>query len=329
MPVWAYIYVLNNHTKRLKNFVKGNNMKDYIYLDQELVNSTLAQIDNGLNTKMSATASSTETSNDESSTASKSNFEGGFPGVLKASIELSSAEKKSNGFTAGQSEMIDTILHDSAVDLMMEKLSDQLIENPANATNGNYIHALSSYRIYDFDLISKVTGSDYAPTFANLDSVKALRQVELDLARARLSTSKDKKAMLLLLDARKKELENQIYGSENETFNDIHQFTKMANALLPNTIFIRTESAAILGDKKNFRINSAQIQTIANLDRKIHIIGIVTGIQKETHADGEFEELKNQELNMIPGMMIDVLLASFDLLKENDRFIKPIAIFFE
>lgn len=304
-------------------------MKDYIYLDQEILNSTLAQIDNGLNTKISSTQTSAESSGEEDSQASNSKFVGGFPGVLQASLSLSSTEKKNSGFTAGQSEMIDTILHDSAVDLMLEKFSDKIIRQIDKSVTGDYVFLSENYRIYDFDLISKITDTDYAPTYANLDKTRQLKIVDLEIARVRANNPKNKATTLAKLHAEKLQLENDIAGVESSEFYNIHYFAKMVDVLLPNTIYFKAADSAILAEKNNFRINTAQIQTVSNLDRKIHVVGIVTSIQEKTHANGEFEMLKNQELNKIPIMMTDVLLSNFDLLQEGDRLIKPIAIFFE
>ncbi len=59
------------------------------------------------------------------------------------------------------------------------------------------------------------------------------------------------------------------------------------------------------------------------------LFGVVSAIKKETHPQGIYTQFRPNDLDQFSSIMFDILLSNFDMLHNNDKVIKPIAIYFE
>lgn len=309
-------------------------MKDYIYLDNEILNSSLAQYEKGLVNNISQ-GKNTELNDSLENTKTLSKGVDGILGI-GAKIVHDTVETNGQELTKGQSETIDYVLNDYAVDLLLQKVKDFSIfkDTVINAFEGDYINQSSKFKIYDFDLISKISASD------NLNFlVKELSQEEK-------KAIKDLRAQLKLIRSQKKgkltkgekeeihNLEKQIKSLEDTSqslkeFDTVHKGASFAAKIFGNSILIKSENALSICKREYFRLNQAQLSFLTESSRNITIFGVVTAIKEKTHSNGEFNELDSDELNKIPNMFHDIFLSNFDMLHDDDRIIKPIAIFFE
>ncbi|MBD9891099.1 DUF6414 family protein [Enterococcus faecalis] len=307
-------------------------MKDYIYLDNDFLNSSLAQYEQGLIRNISQGKTSENSQHNEKS----KNFSKGVDGILGIGAKLVHDAIESNGqeLTKGQSKTIDYVLNDYAVDLLIQKVKDYSIfkDTASSAFEGDFISQSSEFKIYDFDLISKISAPDNLDIFKSeltkgeKEEVNKLRN-QLRIIRAKGKLSPDQKEEIINLEA-------QIAAAENglnplQEFEMIYKGANFANQIFCGSLLIKTTNAISICKRNCFRLDQAQLSFLTESERKIVIFGVVTAIKEKTHSNGEFKEFEIDELNKVPNMFHDIFLSNFGMLHDNDRIIKPIAIFFE
>ena len=143
-------------------------MKEIIYLDTEIMNSMLAQLDEGI-----VNSFSLEQSNQESETEGQQSIRGkgaGFNGQVTAGTGALPGGKLSFGthigntgnestnesrtILEGEKDILNKAFHDYALDLLTNKLVEQefLVHGP-DFNEGDLFLGESSYRFYDFNLL--------------------------------------------------------------------------------------------------------------------------------------------------------------------------------
>lgn len=140
-------------------------LKDYIYLDRELLYSIVAQLEQGVITKSSYSTNSsksTTTNNSEDETLS-----GGVSliNVLKGSMSTKESTGTSSALTDGQSEVIDNELHDSLVDLLISKHKSIFKIDLDSSNTGEFVSFGSTFKPYDFDMLSLISEANLIPKF--------------------------------------------------------------------------------------------------------------------------------------------------------------------
>ncbi|MEO5301484.1 DUF6414 family protein [Enterococcus cecorum] len=132
-------------------------MKEYIYFDEDLINSTLAQLDKGLIKNISE---GDEQTNSQSESNSKdSNF--GLDGIFGVGVQLTQQISKFNSteYSATQNRMLEYALNDYSVDLIISKIAqtEKFVDDVTQAEEGKIIVFSGEFSIYDFDLIKQIT----------------------------------------------------------------------------------------------------------------------------------------------------------------------------
>ncbi|UTR04685.1 hypothetical protein MM326_11085 [Alkalihalobacillus sp. LMS6] len=150
-------------------------MKDIIYLDVELMNSMLAQLENGLKTSYSTE----DSKNHEQSTTANSGSEvssgvnarlslstGALPGGsahLGAKLGGKGTELNSEteSLTEGEKDILNKQFHDFALDNLLELLKEQdMLTDPEDASEGSLLISNERFRFYDFDLIKNANNPE-------------------------------------------------------------------------------------------------------------------------------------------------------------------------
>ncbi|QPB60530.1 DUF6414 family protein [Enterococcus faecalis] len=307
-------------------------MKDYIYLDNDLLNSTLAQFEEGLTTNISSGKHNEHTTTVENGKSVSK----GLDGILNVGAKLVHEAVEANGqeLTKGQAETIDYVLNDYAVDLLISKIENfnTYKTQPIDAVEGNFLNYETSFKIYDFDLIKKITNPDNLNIFK--EELSKNDAQELKELRNQLSIIRTKQSKLTQQQKKEiKELESQIQEAQNggalKGFKTIYEGTKFAEQIFENSILVKSSNAISICKRECFRLNQVQLSFLSETTRKIRVFGIINAIKEQTHSKGDFKELDTDELNKIPSMFHDLFLSNFNMLSDEDRIIKPIAIFFE
>lgn len=307
-------------------------MKDYIYLDEEFLNSVLAQYEEGLISSFSKESGSAGVRQESSETMT----EGGIDGIVSIGAKYIKGVKEQSGteLTESQSRTIDYVLKDYGVDILLDKLDDYEKKKNSiqDADEGDFVVLSSSFQIYDFNLIANISAQKNMSVFKKEPT--EINQSELKEIRNKLRVMRSKGKLTLEQKNEIVKLEKQIHIAENggfddKNFNIINKASSFANEIFDNDIIICGEKLLMICKRSNFRMNKAELSFLTESSRKIKIIGRVIAIQSTIHPTGDFNEIKENELNKIPSIFHDVFLSSFGMLKSNDRILRPIALFFE
>lgn len=305
-------------------------MKEYIYFDEDLINSTLAQLDKGLIKNISE---GDEQTNSQSEGNSKdTNF--GLDGILGVGVQLTGQISKFNSteYSATQNRMLEYALNDYSVDLIISKIAqtEKFIDNVMQSKEGNIIVFSGDFSIYDFDLIKQITDESIISLLVDDNySEKDLIKFEKQLRQNR---SKVKNTPQIAEEIQRLEEVISAIKSNKESkdaYNIINKASKFADSILGGSIFIKSDNSLSLCKRECFRLNQGQLALLAESKRKINILAIVTAVKDEIHPEGISENFEVNDMNSIPSLFTDIFLSNFNMISEGDRILTPMAIFFE
>lgn len=327
-------------------------MKEIIYLDTDIMNSLLAQLDHGI--VDSYTKEQSKQTNEDTSTQSTSggkagigaNFKastGAFPGGsfgFNGSLGSSDLESESSSkaFTEGQRDLLNKIFHDHALNILIEKLvENQLIKTnllSEELNEGDIINVNGEFDFYDFSLISVASNPDLWEEFLSWDDNETKFNLSEKEAE-RIYTKINNKQTLTKKETLHQEEALKIYQKSLENKNiinimkqlEVHSST--TDKLFNDLTFIKTEKLIGLLKKKFLRESTESLSFRGSNSRKATFIGRVIGV-KDSVVDGTSEfDFSPQQINKIPNVLLDILLGSFDIIEVGDTLISPIAIFYE
>lgn len=133
-------------------------MKEIIYLDTELMNSYLAQLDSGVQQKI-INSITDQSSHDEKKY--KSHETSGGLGISNTNVRYTrkSSETVSESIGKSGSTSEEVILHDAALELLITNLeSSNLISKTYE--DGEFVRETSDFEINDFKLLKNVSSED-------------------------------------------------------------------------------------------------------------------------------------------------------------------------
>jgi hypothetical protein len=316
-------------------------MKEIIYLDTEIMNSMLAQLDEGI-----VNSFTLEQSNQESETEGQQTIRGKsaglsgslnvnsgfFPGgglSLGASLGDSGNESTSEARTIleGQKDILNKAFHDYALELLTKRLvEDKLLVDGPDFKEGDLFIGESSYRFYDFNLLKKAI--DY-----NFIKDALLSEIdELDYEEAKKNISKKNitgKERTQMEKAQKIMATHKEVRSILKVFKQLNSLSVFASNLLEDLSVIKTINTIGLLKRKYLRESPESLSFRTDKSRKIKFLIRVIG-KKEIVYDGfNIPQFQEEELDMIPNIMLDIILGSFKIIQKGDFIVTPIAIYYE
>lgn len=267
------------------------NTKDYIYLDEDLLNSNLAQLEKGLLVKESSESGSESSDSISSSSTTHTGLDGIFGFGAKLTSEI--AEGDNSIETEFIRNAAEHVLSDYAVDLLIEECqANHLLYSFNKATEGKFVAYASDFQIYDFEYLSSLTNPDIISSVLELsksNAEQALKTIEI-----------------------------------------FHLFSKFASILCSDSVLLKVKGGISICKRGKLRLTPAQISFDNETHRKIKILGIISTIKEETHPAGNFTPFNDiSNLDKISSMFFDITFSNFKILNKGDKIIKPIAIYFE
>lgn len=130
-------------------------------------------------------------------------------------------------------------------------------------------------------------------------------------------------------------LSNPIFKSmadeDDDDDNSIEKAAQSFNLMFPDTSLISLSGAAVFAENKNFRMSPAQRLMLPKRNSKITVLGIVEEnlSSSDINIDEDYDEESESNISDFGSQIPMSGLGHFNLIKENDRLIKPIAIYFE
>lgn len=282
--------------------MSAKSIKEYIYLDNLEVNSILAQFEDGIPKVIEEIKQSTETNTEGTSGKMSTGAKGGFNLGAKGEMSLSSELGTNNSDTNSEmyQEAISTVYHDYAVNIMTKELDKaKLLKTTTKQEEGTFVQLTSTFNI--IDPIS-------------------------------ISSRLDDNAVSFMLSQDEDSDKDSINDARNG-FNVIMQFGELLNKFFPDSMLVSTKNALTIAEKNNFRMNESQIKSLVLANRKITVLGKIESIVHEDDLD--INQITNK-MAKYPAMFTTLMprfsfftLSMLDLIKKEDRLIKPIAIYFE
>ena len=132
-------------------------MKEIIFLDIKLVNSLLAQLDQGLILKQISEENSSEVNQDESSNQqTRSTSLRISAGVAGSDVSSTITEQAKSAlvYSTGNRELVETAIDDYSLDILLDKISEN-IKTVQESSDGNFVRQIENLDIYDFSLLKK------------------------------------------------------------------------------------------------------------------------------------------------------------------------------
>lgn len=309
-------------------------MKEYIYFDEDLINSTLAQLDKGLIKNISE---GDEQTNSQSESNSKdSNF--GLDGIFGVGVQLTQQISKFNSteYSATQNRMLEYALNDYSVDLIISKIAqtEKFVDDVTQAEEGKIIVFSGEFSIYDFDLIKQITDESIVSLLVddnyNEKDVKKLES-QINQAKNRVKKQPQLAKDIRVFEERLSEIKSTIDSNKKAKvgYNLINKVSKVADSILGGSIFIKSDNSLSLCKRECFRLSQGQLALLTESKRKINILAIVTAIKDEIHPEGITGDFEPNNMNSIPSLLTDIFLSNFNMISKGDRILTPMAIFFE
>lgn len=305
-------------------------MKDYIYLDTNLLNSNLAQLFEGLPVKSTEEDGQSENNKRRTDHTATLGVDV-LPAGLGVSGKSDYTESTSESLTSSQKEVLESAFHDYSVDLLINGLNEieDLITDGDSMQEGDIVLISDKFEILDFDYLETVTDVSDIRLFLNISESESIADInqKIEMLKRKNKTTEIKQTIQRL----KKERNQVQEGSKeaSETLKMLNQLSIYGKKLFPNTTIFKISNAIVLADKNLLRNNEAQISGLTDSEREVKILGIVSSIKEEVHSENNImEDFKPNQIGQIPSIFNEVVLSSFDLLKSGDKMIKPIAIFF-
>ncbi|HEM5239024.1 TPA: hypothetical protein U1344_002151, partial [Streptococcus suis] len=115
-------------------------MKEIVYLDTQMVNSVLAQLDQGLLLKNAVDTASTQTNSEEGGGVTTTEGNGGINFGISGAVKVSKSDidKFNIVYSTTNRELIETAMDDYSLDLLLEKLQENFAES-IDVKEGSYI----------------------------------------------------------------------------------------------------------------------------------------------------------------------------------------------
>ncbi|MDO6849226.1 hypothetical protein Q4S57_14795 [Priestia megaterium] len=321
-------------------------MKDIIYLDTEIMNSMLAQLNNGLITNFSSEQSSqeSETEGQQSLRGESAGLNagakvgtgalGGFNLNIGAKIGSQGTESSntSRSFLEGEKDILNKTFDDYALDVLENKLvEDDLLKHGPNFTEGDLYLGEAPFRFIDFSILKNLLNYNSIQNIMLHNDESSI----LDLDEALKIIEKKKKGKLSAKEQQKmSEAEKMIEDYENilpviKTFKNIQLFSEYTSEALGDLSIIRAGDTVGFIKKQFLRESPISLSFRTDKTRSVKFIVRIIGRKDIVYNGENVPELKGDELDLIPNMVLDIILGSFKIINEGDLLVTPIAIYYE
>lgn len=318
-------------------------MKEIIYLDTDLMNSMLAQLDEGLVNSFSLEEAiqNSESEGQQTSRGKSAGLRGRLSvntGILPGgglSIDSSVGNSgnelihESRTILEGQKDVLNKAFHDYALEVLYEKLQDEdFISHGPDLMEGDIFLGEASYRFYDFNLIKKSVDPELMSKLLLMD----VENVDLNLSEARKLISKPNPTAK---ERDKLDIAVAVVNAHAtadpilDVFKKLNILSSFASNMIEDLAIIKTDRNIGLLKKKFLRESSEALSFRTDNSRKVKYLMRVIG-KKDQIYDGEnIPVFLEDDLDMIPNYVMDIILGSFNIIKEGDLIVTPIAIYYE
>lgn len=301
----------------------GKEMKQFLYLDIDIVNSIIAQAEKGLVQSISSEQSSSESESEEirSNIEGKGTVGGSLINLAKAEANLTG---KLEGVESGTSvfasrDIISKTLHDAAFDIAHQHIKPTNVHmgDDDQSDTGSYIELARVFDFVDFDYLEGLFSTKEFVNFLKKNSAGKIKKAA-ESARPELNRTDLRKAGGKI----KEDIEKAISIRNNE-FDEIGATIKVIKCLIPyNRMLVSHDGYLIPLDDKFFRVNPVNLGF--KYGGEITCVGMVSNI---IGKDTDSCDRKNF-FATLQFMINEVLRGILPTPENNLIVIHPIAVYY-
>ncbi|WP_070030322.1 DUF6414 family protein [Streptococcus agalactiae] len=295
-------------------------MKEIIYLDTKLVNSFLAQMNEGLLTKLITEEEQAKNKTEYASTATTKGNDVGFntPITAKLTDAETITDAKNIVLSTSNKELIESALDDYSLDVLISNLLEKQLLKKGNYSIGDIVMINDEISVMNFDRISKSSQIEIAKDMFT-------EYIDFINLKKEYNKANPKNKLLNKYVEMKKEIDNSGWNN----FQILKSASEYMNQLFPNNTLIKIADTLSICPNELFRVSEAQLTFLNYTPRDAKIIGIIS-----SKIDVKEPSFENQlDVDYIyknaPNIFSNIMLGSNDLIEAGDFIIRPIAIYFE
>ncbi len=283
-----------------------NKYKEIIFLNETELYSALAQLNKGYIDSLIDKSNNSYKTGASDTSAGTAGIEGGIPTVIKGTYKDTDSHTTLSEDSESYGKDRNVVLNDYNLNNLIESLRNKgMLKKLSTSDEGDFVLFTSDFSLTDFKFSSEVLGAEHGS-----------------------GINPDVKNMMKSTDGWSKEAESN--------FKAMAHFMKFGNLMTQGNVLIRMNGATILASNSHFRMNNGELQSIAYTSRKLTVLGIVEAKTNEVSIDSITSRLSENKpginnlamIGSIVPSLSEMTFYSSGLLKSGDRFVKPIALFF-
>jgi hypothetical protein len=298
-------------------------MKEIIFLDTKLINSLLAQLDQGLILKQIVEENTSQSNHEETSSTMGITMSGKVNAAVASASSSTSKEeidKSALVYSNGNRELVETVINDYSLDLLINKIS-LLFSDINKCSDGDFIKEEDYFKAYDFSLLKNAMDVD-SLEFLLLEEKEKFEGINKELTRLKKQNPTKSKQRI-------KELHDLLENSTVYNFERLHKLSSYVESLLSDCTIFKLGKTLSICERENIRIPRSSLSLLNSSKRKATIIGIAAS---DIENDINFEKFANDSNQLLAhgaSVFINIVTSSFEITKSGDKFVRPIAIYFE
>lgn len=317
-----------NKLKKSKNGLrrigkKGRStLKEIIYLDTKLVNSIIAQNDQGLVLKRAFDKGKTNSNSEETTQATSLNTSGGVTVGANFNVNRgeSNTDKQSLVYSETNKELIEVATHDYALDILLEILKDEIVNDCAD--DGQFIQQNDRVTFYDFKKLYESMDTEKLKLLMP-DIFQPIEKIEKELYKI----SKSNK---IKFEDKRTELQKQLDNSLPKIFKKLNTFSDYMVGLYDGAILAKINNTLSICEPENIRLKPSLLSIMNLSNRKATILGIVVAKESgNSSIDNLQPDSANEVISNVANSFMKIVITSFDIASKGDYYVRPIAIYFE
>lgn len=298
-------------------------MKQFLYLDTDIVNSIIAQAEKGLVTSTSnekeVTDTEETTTSPTSTTAEK--LGGSLLKLVKAEADIASElDAVENGSTTYASrEIVAKTLHDAAFDIACAKISLITVKqgDQSNDETGNYVQLTRVFDFVDFDYLEGLFSTDGV-----IDFIKKSEASQIEAKAEEMKAGTNREQLRKAGNNFKAEVKKLI-ATNNKQYDDISNIIKLMRNLIPySRMLISRDGYLVPLSDKYFRVDYSDIGF--KYGGNITCVGMITNIIGEDCDPCD----QNNIFATLQHTSNEILRSLLPTKEKNICVIHPIAIYY-
>ena len=298
-------------------------MKQFLYLDTDIVNSIIAQSEKGLIQEQSEEYKKDEGKNTHigAGIEAANSKEGSLLKLAKvaASLSLDGELGKEYSSATTSREIVSKVLHDAAFDIAYEHIeTEKIVAGQSNSNEyGKYVELTRVFDFVDLDYLENLFSED-----GFVDYLKKTSKEQIETEVSKVTDGMNREQLRAKEKTIKKELKKIITESDKQ-YDDIHGIITVFRQLIPYTrMLISHDGYLIPMDDYYFRINPNNLGF--KYGGKITCVGMITNI---IGADRDPNDPKNF-FATLQFTINEALRAILPTEEKNLCVIHPIAVFY-